>query len=516
MKKTCLLVNGLRAFLVAASSASLSGQTFTLSGTASGKWGDGSNWVGGVAPSSNSSYNIEFQSTSGNPTIELTNLSGTAGINRSINNLTYIGTNASTQLGGLGELFLFGNISNVASGPGQTISAKVALNSNSHDISWVSDTLNITGVIRNSGSTATGFEKLGAGRLVLSAANTFTGTALATQGVMQVDNWYALQNATVDTGSQGDQSIVLRSIDFFDEDEGVTLITRFGALQGADDLQVTNNTVDGTSGFRSLDVGQNNASTEYSGGIFGNGNIIKSGTGRWNLTGTNLYTGTTTVSGGNLAVNGSTASGAVSVLSGAKLSGNGTVGGLTTIQSGGTHAVGNSVGLQTFETGVTYNTGSIFEWELTSKVSSKSGGLLPGEGTPTVGTGVRGTDFDAVDLTGSGSTTIQSGAIFKIVLGEAFDRIGSAFWDTRQVWEVFNTPGTQTGVFDTFQIWDTSGQITAASVKPGYFSFAWGTDSLGAESGNLIWTPIPEPGNALVGLILGAGLLKRRRKLAMA
>lgn len=486
-----------------------------MSGTASGKWGDTSNWIGGTAPASNSAFNIEFQSTSGNPTIELTSSLGNA-ITRNVNNFTYIGTNASTQLGGLGELFLFGNISNVASGPGQTISAKIALNSNLHDITWVSDTLNITGVIRNSSSTATGFEKLGVGRLVLSAANTFTGTALATEGVLQVNNWNALQNAIVDTGSVGSQSIVLRSVDIVDEDEGITLITRFGALQGADDLQVTNNSVDGTSGFRTLEVGRNNASTEYSGGISGNGNIIKAGTGRWNLTGTNLYTGTTTVSGGNLAVNGSTASnsGVVNVLSGAILSGNGTVGGLTTIQSGGTHAVGNSVGLQEFDQGTTYNTGSIFEWELGSKVSTQSGGLLPGEGAVTAGTAVRGTNFDAVDVTGS--TTIQSGAIFKIVLGEAFDRIGSAFWDTRQVWEVFNTTGTQTGVFNTFQIWDTSGQITAASVKPGYFSFGWGTDSLGAEAGNLIWTPIPEPGNALVGLILGAGLLKRRRKMVTA
>ncbi len=91
------------------------------------------------------------------------------------------------------------------------------------------------------------------------------------------------------------------------------------------------------------------SSSDYSGGI------EKSGAGTLEMTGTNTYTGETRVLAGKLLINGnqSLATGNATVLSGATLGGSGSVGGATTIQSGGFLASGNSIGTQNFLSGLT-------------------------------------------------------------------------------------------------------------------------------------------------------------------
>lgn len=54
-----------------------------------------------------------------------------------------------------------------------------------------------------------------------------------------------------------------------------------------------------------LITGNDNTNRIFSGVISGNGSVIKAGTGLWNLTGANTYTGLTTVADGGLIVNGS-------------------------------------------------------------------------------------------------------------------------------------------------------------------------------------------------------------------
>lgn len=70
--------------------------------------------------------------------------------------------------------------------------------------------------------------------------------------------------------------------------------------------------------------------------------IVKDGKGYWKLTGTNIYSGTTTVKGGMLIVNGThTGTGKVTVMTDATLTGKGKVPGLTEVQSGGTLSAGD-------------------------------------------------------------------------------------------------------------------------------------------------------------------------------
>jgi autotransporter-associated beta strand protein len=511
MKSKFFISAGAASLIVVSTVQHSFGAVFTLNGTATGAWGNSSNWVGGMVPTSDNLTDIVLQSNSGNPPITADDESDPLDI--VFRDLSYISSTASTQLTagstGGGSYTLYGTIGNPGAA-GQTISGALKLSPGSHVInSYGSETINLGGVVSNS-STAGGMEKTGSGRLILGTSNSYTGTTLVSAGVLQINNRNAAQNSTVDTGPVGSQSVVIKAIN------SGSLFVKFGALQGADNLLVDSLLTDGQGGFRTLDAGQNNASTTYSGALSGDGNIVKSGTGRWNLTGTNLYAGTTTVSAGNLAVNGSTASnsGAVTVASGATLSGSGTVGGSTTIQTGGTHAPGNSPGLESFSNDVTYNTGSIFEWELGSNVDSLSsnGGTLGDRGGVGTATPSLTDDFDAVNV--AGNVTIASGAIFKIVLGESFDGTAS-FWNQREVWSVFNVTGTKTSVFDTFSAYNPGGGAASYSTY-GSFSFGYNTDSLGATSGNLIWSPVPEPGNALVGLLITAGLLRRHRRSSKA
>jgi autotransporter-associated beta strand protein len=72
--------------------------------------------------------------------------------------------------------------------------------------------------------------------------------------------------------------------------------------------------------------------------------IEKVGSGDWRLTGSNVYSGTTTVSKGRLIVNGThSGTGAVTVKSGATLAGTGSLAAATTINSGGTLQAGDTL-----------------------------------------------------------------------------------------------------------------------------------------------------------------------------
>ena len=81
----------------------------------------------------------------------------------------------------------------------------------------------------------------------------------------------------------------------------------FGGLTGSANLSLT----DGNASPVTLSVGNNNAETTYTGvlGTAADGaNLVKIGTGTLHLTGTQLYSGTTTINGGTLSLNGATAS----------------------------------------------------------------------------------------------------------------------------------------------------------------------------------------------------------------
>jgi autotransporter-associated beta strand protein len=234
--------------------------------------------------------------------------------------------------------------------------------------------------------------------------------------------------------------------------------------------------------------------TTFSGGISGAGAIDKVGDGTVVLSGTNTYTGTTTVSAGTLAINGnqSAATGNVTVDAGATLTGSGTIGGATTID--GTHSPGNSPGVQTFASGLTYSTGSTFVWELI-------GNTVDGFGT----------NFDRVNV--AGALAIDPGVTSSLVFNGTGSSVdwSNAFWDSDRSWLVFTGASSITGTFGSII---ASADSTNASFGSSIGAFGWravGGDLFLDFTANV--TAVPEPASWGGSLVL-LGLWAARRRSA--
>jgi len=168
--------------------------------------------------------------------------------------------------------------------------------------------------------------KVDSGTLTLAAANTFNGNTLLSAGTLALGSPLALQNSTLDTSGSGVMSF------------GALTAATLGGLAGPGTLALSNSATSAVV----VSVGNNNASTTYSGALNGLGSLIKIGTGTLALTGSNTYTGPTTINQGMLVVDGSLVS-PVTVDSGGVLGGTGylTSG---TVNSGGTIAPGDALG----------------------------------------------------------------------------------------------------------------------------------------------------------------------------
>ncbi|MEO5716455.1 MAG: autotransporter-associated beta strand repeat-containing protein [Luteolibacter sp.] len=230
--------------------------------------------------------------------------------------------------------------------------------------------------------------------------------------------------------------------------------------------------------------------------------LNKTNSGILTLSAVNTYTGTTLVSGGKLIVNGSISTGAVTVGNSATLGGSGTIGGATTIQSGGVHAPGNSPGVETFTSNLNYADGSIFAWDIDRTQSG------------------RGAAYDAVNVTGAlaGSDGADAGstfdAVFRIVIGDS--DFSNAFWSANDhSWtDIFTSADGTTAKTDWasifgggFQYYHSGGSVLSSAPTTGSFSLSGNT---------LSWTysAVPEVSNALAGVLLATGLLRRKRRTA--
>ncbi|MCX6868809.1 MAG: autotransporter-associated beta strand repeat-containing protein [Verrucomicrobia bacterium] len=381
----------------------------------------------------------------------------------SSNGLLFVGANAYTINGG-----------NLTVGSG--VGAYEAL---VHQ--YGSAALTISSVIQNNGGNAVSLTKTGTGTLILGGTNTFTGDTRVTQGTLTMNHSSALQNSTLDYNSY------TNTTGFGTLSFGTLTSATFGGLKGDQNLALTN----GSSAAVALTVGGNTQNTTYSGALSGTGSLVKTGSGVLTLSGANSYTGTTTVSTGTLVINGdqSSATGAVSVTG--TLAGTGTVGGATTINNGGTHAPGGvgTVGTQAFSSNLTYASGSIFEWDMAATPDSTG----------------RGTNYDAVNV--AGSMNSGSGAIFRVVLNGS-QNFSETFWNTAHTWtDIFTADGTNpvsnwTNIFTSVQYYNSTTGALATPSTQGYFTMGGST---------LSWTAVPEPSTALAGLLLAAGLLRRRR-----
>ncbi|MEQ1852183.1 MAG: autotransporter-associated beta strand repeat-containing protein [Chthoniobacteraceae bacterium] len=282
---------------------------------------------------------------------------------------------------------------------------------------------------------------------------------------------------------------------------------------------ISSNVALGASQTWSVASGKNLA---VSGTVSGGNSLTKDDAGTLTLTGANTYTGDTTVKAGilkldttgsiasspNIVVGDAGSSGArldVTTVNGGfvvvinqTLKGIGTIDGNTTIL--GTHAPGNSPGLQTVNGNLIYGTGSMVNLELGANLSTDTAGI-------------RGVHFDAVDVTGALTigTGVTSNLIFNGV-GSAVD-FADAFWTSDRSWLVYDAATLSSGsIFDTITATVDS---LGGTMTPGAFS--WN------QTGNDVYlkftaggpAPVPEPTGVAIGLLcVGVAASRRRRRSA--
>ncbi len=140
-------------------------------------------------------------------------------------------------------------------------------------------TESLTGV-----NTFSGPITVNAGALVLAASNSVTGVATVNAGNLALAHPLALQNSTLNIGAAGSVSFL-----------GITAGT-LGGLEGSGALALTNDSGQGVA----LTVGNNSASTTYSGVLSGNGGLTLIGTGNLTLTTPATYTDATYISSGTM------------------------------------------------------------------------------------------------------------------------------------------------------------------------------------------------------------------------
>ena len=494
------------------------------------------NWLDATAPAGGSDYNFVF-----NPS-DLVSPSRTA----VTWNVANVGLLSLSLTGSGGTNFTWGGSSSIA------LKGGITVNSGDH-------TFNTTATVANDAtwdiaagssltrSAANSFTlgadrkitKTGAGTLLLTGANSgIAGVLEVQQGMLRVGANAALGSGTV--ALNGGTLLIAANTTLTNTSASVsvlgdsTLIVNRGAnlgsithlmgdlSAGAGKLRVesgslitgtntgevvfgvttlTNNATfetvnNGTGGTTRLTLG----AVGETGGARG---LTKTGFGQLLLNANNSYSGATVVSAGSLTIgaNGSVGSSTVlDVASGAALDvsavtggfavgssqtlrGSGTVVGNTTVN--GALQPGNSPGLLTFNNDLTLGGTAVTTMEI-------------------IGTGVRGTAFDAIDVVG----LLTYGGNLTLSLGTTFG-VGSYSFD------LFDF-GSTGGSFDTVTLGDLySGSLVNDG---GVWGLANGNDTwtFTQSSGLLQLNVVPEPSTyallVLAAAGLGARVIRRRRR----
>ena len=265
-------------------------------------------------------------------------------------------------------------------------------------------------------------------------------------------------------------------------------------------LQVGNGGTSGTLGSgnvannSSLMFNRNdNYGGNFSNAISGSGSLTVMG-GSLNLIASNTYSGLTRVQGGKLAVNGSIA-GELQVDAGATLGGSGTIGGNAVLS--GTHGPGNSPGLQSFGSSLSYKSTSTVLLEFTQ--NSTSG---------------RGVSFDGIDV--AGDLSFDPGAVMSLT----FNGVGSSvnwndqLWNnyvkTSDGWLLYSVGGTLSGLNNLIisgSFLDSNGLALSSARPDSYFNLY--------QVGNNVYLnyAVPEPSTyALFGIGALALIMAYRRR----
>lgn len=154
------------------------------------------------------------------------------------------------------------------------------------NVTEAATTLEFQGVGRGSG----GLNKDGAGTLVLSGANTYSGDTQVRNGILRAGSAQAFGTAA----GMALFNVAGATLDLDGYDTSVAWLTGGGATGGVITLDGANLTI--TSG-------NNNASINYGGAITGAGALVKNGGATQRLSGcTSDYSGSTTINGGAIEV----------------------------------------------------------------------------------------------------------------------------------------------------------------------------------------------------------------------
>ena len=314
--------------------------------------------------------------------------------------------------------------------------------------------------------------KTGAGTTILSGTNSYSGDTDIDAGILQLDGSTGA-SSTANIGTAGTLT-------------GTGTINGNATLAGNGIINKSSGTIAGTLGVTGGNWNGNGAVT----------GLVTSSSGTFTIgSGANL-TATSGVSatGGAMVVNG-TLTGTLTTTSNTTISGTGTITGDSSIS--GIHSPGNSPGIQSYSSNLSYTAGSSVTWELTADTL-----------------GLRGTDFDGINVGGnldfSGATTIN---LDFDIAGSSVDWTDS-FWDTSRTgtsgWLIYEVVGTTTN-FSNLSVsvanWlDSSGASFDAAKAGNTFSlYQDGQDIY------LNYTVIPEPRTALLCSIGLLAILRRRR-----
>jgi fibronectin-binding autotransporter adhesin len=226
-----------------------------------------------------------------------------------------------------------------------------------------------------------GLSETGAGTLVLTGNNTYTGGTTITAGTLQLGNGGTIGSIVGNVVDNGTFAIDRSDMVTFDGaisgaggfrqlGAGTTILTADNTYSGgttisAGILQLGNGGASGSIVGNVLDNGvlavDRSDTFSYGGAISGTGAFQQNGSGQTILTGVSNFTGPTTVNAGILTVEGSLLS-PVLVNSGGAFTGTGTVGGLA-VGNGGRIASNNLSGALNVNGNVSFAPGSIFSVE---------------------------------------------------------------------------------------------------------------------------------------------------------
>ncbi len=240
-------------------------------------WSDQNNWSLSVAPTSGQA--LAFAGVTG-----LSNSNDLVNLNAA--SVSFDSTAGPFVLSG-NSIQLSGPISNGSTST-QTFNMNIGL-LGTQAINTAAGNVIFNGSISDSGSGYGITVNASTATVELTAANTYSGVTSVSSGTLDLLHSLAVQNSTV--APIGSAAIV------FDQSVGGAFT--FGGLGGAAPIALTdigNNPV-------TLTVGNNNASTAYSGALSGSGSLIKIGTGTQTLSGASTFNGGVTFNGGAISVN---------------------------------------------------------------------------------------------------------------------------------------------------------------------------------------------------------------------